>query len=189
VYDSGEEDGNLYIAMRLVEGTNLAELLQTRGLTADGTIELLRPIAGGARCRSCGGPDPPRYQAAEHPYHVGRRIRISRFRCREGVEHGGLTATGGFVGSVNYASPEQIKGLTLTPASDIYALTGVLYPCLTRQVPFPRAKPEAGVMHAHLHDPPPTLPTATGADSDFHTVLRRGMAKDPGAATATLEIS
>ena len=42
VYDSGEEDGLLYLAMRLVEGTNLAELIQTRGVTADQSIELLR---------------------------------------------------------------------------------------------------------------------------------------------------
>ena len=166
--------------MRLVEGTNLAELIQTRGVTADQTIELLRPIASALDTAHAAGlihrdvkPQNILITSQGHPY-------LADFGVAKGSNTYGLTATGGFVGSVNYASPEQIKGLTLTPASDVYALTAVLYQCLTGHVPFPR-ETDAGVMHAHLHDPPPTLPTLTGADSDFHTVLARGMAKDPGA--------
>src|SRR5581483_766850 len=45
---------------------------------------------------------------------------------------------------------------------------------------YPR-ETDVGVMQAHLNDPPPTLPDGAGADSDFHTVLARGMAKDSGA--------
>jgi predicted Ser/Thr protein kinase len=180
VYDSGEQDGNLYIAMRLVEGTNLAELIQTRGVTADQTIELLRPIASALDTAHASGlihrdvkPQNILITSKGHPY-------LADFGVAKGSNTQGLTATGGFVGSVNYASPEQIRGLTLTAASDVYALTAVLYQCLTGEVPFPR-ETDAGVMHAHLNDPPPSLPTLTGADSDFHTVLARGMAKDPGA--------
>ena len=180
VYDSGEEDGHLYLAMRLVEGTNLAELIQTRGVTADQTIEILRPIASALDTAHATGlihrdvkPQNILITAQGHPY-------LADFGVAKGSNTSGLTATGGFVGSVNYASPEQIKGLTLTSASDVYALTAVLYQCLTGHVPYPR-ETDAGVMHAQLTEPPPTLPTITGADSDFHTVLARGMAKDPGA--------
>jgi serine/threonine protein kinase len=180
VYDSGEQDGNLYIAMRLVDGTNLAELIQARGLTADQAIELLRPLASALDTAHAAGlihrdvkPQNILITAHGHPY-------LADFGVAKGSNTEDLTATGSFVGSVHYASPEQIKGLTLTPASDIYALTAVLYQCLTGQVPFPR-ETDAGVMHAHLNDPPPTLPASSGADSDFHTVLARGMAKDPGS--------
>jgi serine/threonine protein kinase len=180
VYDSGEEDGHLYLAMRLVEGTNLAELIQTRGLTADQTVDLLQPIASALDTAHAAGlihrdvkPQNILITAHGHPY-------LADFGVAKGSNTHGLTATGGFVGSVNYASPEQIKGLTLTPASDVYALTAVLYQCLTGRVPYPR-ETDAGVMHAHLHAPPPTLPRVTRADSDFHTVLARGMAKDPGS--------
>jgi Protein kinase domain len=180
VYDSGEQDGHLYLAMRLVDGTNLAELIQTRGLTADQTIEILRPIASALDTAHAAGlihrdvkPQNILVTAQGHPY-------LADFGVAKGSNTYGLTATGGFVGSVNYASPEQIKGLTLTSASDVYALTAVLFQCLTGHVPYPR-ETDAGVMHAHLTEPPPTLPTITGADSDFHTVLARGMAKDPGA--------
>jgi len=174
VYESGEQDGLLYLAMRLVEGTNLAELIQTSGLTADQAIEILRPIASALNTAHAAGlihrdvkPQNILITAEGHPY-------LADFGVAKGSNTEGLTATGGFVGSINYASPEQIRGLTLTPASDIYALTAVLYQCLTGRVPFPR-ETDAAVERAHLHDPPPTLP----ACSDFHAVLARGMAKDP----------
>ena len=180
VYDSDEQDGLLYLAMRLVEGTNLAELIQARGLTADQTVEILRPIASALDTAHAGGlihrdvkPQNILITDQGHPY-------LADFGVAKGSNTSGLTATGGFVGSVNYASPEQIRGLTLTSASDIYALTAVLYQCLTGRVPYPR-ETDAGIMHAHLTEPPPTLPVVAGADSDFHTVFARGMAKDPGA--------
>jgi tRNA A-37 threonylcarbamoyl transferase component Bud32 len=180
VYDCGEQDGLLYLAMRLVEGTNLAEMIETRGLTADQTIEILRPIASALDTAHAAGlihrdvkPQNILIATHGHPY-------LADFGVAKGSNTYGLTATGGFVGSVNYASPEQIKGLTLTPASDVYALTAVLYQCLTGQVAYPR-ETDAGVMHAHLHEPPPTLPTVSGANGDFHSVLARGMAKDPGS--------
>jgi serine/threonine protein kinase len=180
IYDSGEQDGILYLAMRLVEGTNLAELIQTRGVTADQTIDILRPISSALDTAHAAGlihrdvkPQNILITAQGHPY-------LADFGVAKGSNTAGLTATGGFVGSVNYASPEQIKGLTLTPASDVYALTAVLYQCLTGHVPYPR-ETDAGIMHAHLTEPPPTLTSLTGADSDFHTVFARGMAKDPGA--------
>ena len=180
VYDSGEEQGLLYLAMRLVEGTNLAELIQTRGLTADQTIELLRPIASALDTAHAAGlihrdvkPQNVLITSSGHPY-------LADFGVAKGSNTYGLTATGGFVGSVNYAAPEQINGMTLTPASDVYALTAVLYQCLTGEVPYPR-ETDAGVMQAHLTSPPPTLPAVNGVDSDFHTVFARGMAKDPGS--------
>ncbi|HTZ88454.1 MAG TPA: serine/threonine-protein kinase [Solirubrobacteraceae bacterium] len=180
VYDSGEQDGHLYLAMRLVDGTNLAELLHTRGLTAHQTIELLQPIASALDTAHAAGlihrdvkPQNILITAQGHPY-------LADFGVAKGSNTDGLTATGSFVGSINYAPPEQIRGLTLTAASDVYALTAVLYQCLTGEVPYPR-ETDAGIMHAHLTEPPPTLPASVGANSDFHTVFARGMAKDSGA--------
>ena len=66
-----------------------------------------------------------------------------------------LTGTGQFIGTIDYVAPEQIQGEPATPASDIYALTGVLYECLTGEVPFPKPS-EAATLHAHVMQPPPT---------------------------------
>ena len=67
-----------------------------------------------------------------------------------------LTKTGQFVGTLDYISPEQIKGEHATTASDVYALAAVLYECLTGVVPFPKDS-EAAVLYAHMADPPPEV--------------------------------
>ncbi|MCV2492022.1 serine/threonine-protein kinase, partial [Geodermatophilus sp. YIM 151500] len=92
---------------------------------------------------------------------------------------GGLTATGHFLGTVDYVSPEQIQGKPLGPGTDIYALGCVLYECLTGQLPF-RRDDDAALLWAHLVEAPqpvtgirPELPPAVNA------VVARAMAKDP----------
>jgi hypothetical protein len=90
----------------------------------------------------------------------------------------GVTATAGFVGTFNYAAPEQIKNETITPAVDIYALTGVVFQCFTRSLPFAR-ETDAAVLHAHLCDPPPAVTLGTPGAAAFNRLVARGMAKDP----------
>ncbi len=150
VYDSGEDAGLLYLAMRLVEGVSLADVLGKEGVTAARAIAILRPIASALDCAHAAGlvhrdvkPQNILLSEKGHPY-------LADFGVAKSSNASGLTATGGFVGSVNYASPEQIARQELTAASDIYALTAVLYHCLSGQVPYPRES-EAGVMHAHLN--------------------------------------
>jgi serine/threonine protein kinase len=160
VYDSGESEGRLYLAMRLVEGTTLGERMHERGLSAQDTIDILRQIARALDVAHDArlvhrDVKPQNILLAEdgHPY-------LADFGVAKGPQTHGLTATGGFVGSLNYAAPEQILGHPATAAGDVYALTAVLYQCLTGQVPYPR-ETDAGVMHAHLNEPPPRL---LGAD-------------------------
>jgi serine/threonine protein kinase len=180
VHDCGEQDGLLYIAMRLVEGTNLAELIIRRELNAENTIDILGPIANALDAAHADGlvhrdvkPQNILITERGHPY-------LADFGVAKGSNTHGLTATGGFVGSVNYASPEQIAGSTLTPASDIYALTAVLYHCLTGKVPYLR-ETDPAIMHAHLHDPPPTLPGRSEDTGALRAAIARGMAKEPDA--------
>ncbi len=180
VHDSGEQDGLLYLAMRLVEGTNLAELIRGPGLTADHTIDILGPIASALDAAHAEGlihrdvkPQNILITDRGHPY-------LADFGVAKGSNTYGLTATGGFVGSVNYASPEQIRGSTLTAASDIYALTAVLYHCLTGDVPYIR-EADAAIMHAHLQEPPPALPAGNKEGEALDAAIARGMAKEPDA--------
>ena len=66
----------------------------------------------------------------------------------------GITRTGQFVGTVDYVSPEQIRGGDVDGRADVYSLGCVLYRCLTGEVPFPRDT-EVATIYAHLQDPPP----------------------------------
>jgi serine/threonine-protein kinase len=92
-----------------------------------------------------------------------------------------LTATGTFVGTIDYIAPEQIEGATPDGHGDQYALACVLFECLTGHPPFPRDQ-EIVVMWAHLQDEPPAV-TADRPDLPpaIDAVITRAMAKAPGA--------
>jgi serine/threonine protein kinase len=87
-----------------------------------------------------------------------------------------LTATGSVMGTVDYASPEQLHGEELTGASDIYSLGVVAYECLTGRPPFP-GNSVAGIITAHLTRQPP--PLAARIPEPIAAVVMRALAKDP----------
>lgn len=174
IYDAGEDQGRLFLAMRLVEGMTLAERMRTRPLSAAETLEMLRPIADGLDAAHAIGlvhrdikPQNILVTDGGHPY-------LADFGVAKGVESAGLTASGGFVGTLHYAAPEQILGSATTTATDVYALTAVLFHCLTGTVPYPRDT-QAGVIYAQVNQPPPQLPLAEALE--FNLVIARGMAK------------
>jgi serine/threonine protein kinase len=176
IYDAGEDKGRLFLAMRLVEGMTLAERMRAEPLSADETLQILGPIADGLDAAHASGlvhrdvkPHNILLTQRGHPY-------LTDFGVAKRVETAGLTATGGFVGSFHYAAPEQVLGTPTSPATDIYALTAVLYQCLTGAVPYARYT-DAGVLFAHVNEPPPRLPLTEARE--FNRVVERGMAKAP----------
>jgi len=177
VYDSGEIGGHLFLAMRLVQGVTLAERLDHGGLSADETLRILGPIADALESAHAAGlvhrdmkPQNILLSSAGHPY-------LTDFGIAKGPETG-LTATGGFLGSFNYAAPEQFLGKEATAATDVYALTAVVFQCLTGELPYPRDN-RAAAVHAHLSEPLPTVESHSVGSRAFNEVIARGMAKDP----------
>jgi len=180
IFDSGEADGRLFIAMLLVEGSTLADWMAD-GLSADETVSLLTPVSSALDAAHALGlvhrdikPQNILIEDSGHAYVADFGV------AKTSIASVGLTATGGFVGSLNYAAPEQIRGEPATGAADIYALGAVLYQCLTGQVPYPRDT-DAGVMFAHLNDPVPTLSNGHPSASAVDRVVARAMSKDPAA--------
>ncbi|MEV4423733.1 protein kinase, partial [Patulibacter sp. NPDC049589] len=182
IYDAGDEDGTAYIAMRLVVGGTLADRLADGPLPSAETVRVLRAVASAldAALRPTDGhasglvhrdvkPQNVLLTPDGHPY-------LTDFGVATSGGSSGLTATGTFVGSINFASPEQIRGTPVSGASDRYSLAAVLHQCVTGRVPYPRES-DAGVMHAHLVEEPPRLPAALAA---LQPCIDRGMAKDPG---------
>ena len=176
IYDAGEDKGRLFLAMRLVEGMTLAERMRAEPLSAEETLRILGPIADGLDAAHADGlvhrdikPQNILLTERGHPY-------LTDFGVAKRVETAGLTATGGFVGSFHYAAPEQVLGTATSPATDIYALTAVLYQCLTGALPYARYT-DAGVLFAQVNEPPPNSPLAEARG--FNDVLGHGMAKDP----------
>jgi serine/threonine-protein kinase len=185
VYAAGEADGVLYLAMRFVGGGDLRSVGQREGPLHGGrTVALLSPIASALDAAHAAGlvhrdVKPANILVdttlarAEHPY-------LSDFGLAErAASSDGLTGTGQFLGTPDYAAPEQISGKPARPQTDQYALACVAYTVLTGRLPFGRNEPMA-VLWAHMHEQPPLL-TASRPDlpSAADQVLARALAKAP----------
>jgi serine/threonine protein kinase len=195
IYEAGESDGLLFIAMRLVEGVDLGTLVARDGpLGPARTIDLLRGIAGALDAAHERGlvhrdvkPDNilvTTTGGSTHAYLADFGLTRERGGDR------GLTTTGQFAGSVDYAAPEQIRGDAVEPAADIYSLACVAFACLTGTAPFARPT-EVATLFAHLNEPPPTLREHEPALAALDEPIRRGLAKRardrPGAAAAVID--
>ena len=183
VYEAGEVDGLLYIAMRYVSGTDLKALLRAQGaLTPERALALAAQVASAL-------------DAAHERGLVHRDVKPSNVLLtgRSGKEHcyladfGLSTSTSDrsvadarqVVGTIDYVAPEQIRDVRVDGRADVYSLTCLLYECLVGEVPFARSS-EVAVIYAHLEEPAPkaserapTLPAAVDA------VLEQGTAKLP----------
>jgi tRNA A-37 threonylcarbamoyl transferase component Bud32 len=182
VYEAGEAEQGLFLAMRLIAGPTLKELILARQLDARRSVRLLTQAAQALDAAHRAGlihrdvkPQNILVDRDEHVY-------LADFGLTKPLDDTArLTGTGQFLGTIDYIAPEQIQSEAATAASDCYSLTAVLYECLVGQVPFPESN-EAAVLHAHVVRPPPrpseVRPELPGALDD---VIARGMAKDPAA--------
>jgi hypothetical protein len=184
VYEAGESDEGLFIATRLIRGTDLKELVE-QGLGAERALKILAQVASALDAAHAAGlvhrdvkPQNVLVDELDFAY-------LADFGLIKESREPGLTRTGEYLGSLDYVSPEQIRGEPVTPASDLYAAAAVLYECLSGEVPFPRDT-EAALLYAHLTEPPPRL-TARRAELSpaLDAVVERGLAKDPAARFAS----
>ncbi|HEV2981436.1 MAG TPA: serine/threonine-protein kinase [Solirubrobacteraceae bacterium] len=182
VYEAGDSEHGLFLAMRLIPGATLKQLILGGDLNPRRTLRLLMQVALALDTAHAKGlihrdvkPQNILIDRDDHVYLADFGLTKSQ------DDTAGLTGTGQFLGTIDYVSPEQIQGLPATAASDCYALTAVLYECLTGEVPFV-APNEAAALHAHVVKPPPRVtdvrPELPAALDD---VIAAGMAKDPTA--------
>src|SRR4051812_20134464 len=190
VYAAGECDGVLYIAMRLVEGTDLRSLIAAEGALCPGrAVDIVAQVASAldaAHARGLVHRDVKpanvliaQHEGADHVYLTDFGVTKSAGSVSS------LTAAGHWAGTVDYVAPEQIRGEPVGPATDVYSLGCVLYESLTGAVPFPRDN-DLAKLWAHGSDPPPSpsdevveVPAALAA------VVQRAMAKRAEARFAT----
>jgi tRNA A-37 threonylcarbamoyl transferase component Bud32 len=185
VYEAGEAGGVLFIAMRFIQGGDLWQVLsRERPLPPDRAAAFISPVASALDAAHRAGlvhrdvkpgnilvdarPDRP-----DHVY-------LSDFGIsKRAVSSVGPTAAGQWVGTVDYAAPEQIQGQAVDGRADQYALACVAYLLLTGTVPFKRDQ-DIAVVYAHLSEPPPSLAgRRPGLPAAADEVMAKAMAKIP----------
>ena len=181
LYDFGEIDGMHYIAMRLVDGADLASLIAEGPIVPDRTLKLLDQVADALDSMHNRGlvhldVKPAnvlvtsRESAREHVY-------VADFGLTRRGATGHHTRGGDFLGSPTYAAPEHLRGEPVDGRTDQYALACVLFACLTGNPPFQGDVP--AVIKGHLAGEPPSVSRSPGLSPAIDSVIRRGMAKDP----------
>jgi serine/threonine protein kinase len=180
VYDAGEDDGLLWIAMACVEGTDLKTLIKDEGaLPLRRALFILGQIASALDAAHARGLVHRDVKPANILVGPEDRAYLSDFGAVKELASAGLTRTGAFVGTIEYCAPEQIEGGDVDARTDVYALACVLYETLTGTPPFHRPS-EVAVLNAHLHAPPPRLSKAApGLPSGLEHVIQKALSKSP----------
>jgi serine/threonine protein kinase len=182
VYGGGVHEGRLYVTMRYVDGDDLARRLAAGPLAPATAASVIAQVAAAL--------DAAHAQGIVHrdvkPANVllegdPAEARLTDFGLMKDVKSTTpQTIAGTFIGTCDYAAPEQLLAMPVDARSDVYGLGCVLYEALTGQVPFPRNSAPA-TMFAHVDSPPPAVPAAPA----FDAVIARAMAKDPAARYPT----
>ena len=184
VFHAGEEDGQLYVTMRFVDGTDLATVLEReQRLPAARALHIVAEVAAAL-------------DAAHAHGLVHRDVKPANVLLgeRDGTEHAwltdfgvtrhrdhddGLTATGFVLGTADYIAPEQARGEQLDARADVYSLACLLFHALAGGPPFKRTTP-LDTVAAHLRDPIPSLSLrCRDAPKALDDVLWAALAKDP----------
>jgi predicted ATPase/tRNA A-37 threonylcarbamoyl transferase component Bud32 len=186
IYDAGDTDGVLYVAMRLVRGPDLAELVDRGGrLDVETTVGLLEQVAGALDAAHASGLVHRDVKPANVLLEEATgRVYLSDFGIAKHADAAGLTRTGFFLGTIDSAAPEQIQGQPVGPPADVYAFGCTAYECLTGRPPFDRGSTGA-ILRAHISDPPPPLPRDLGLPTALDDVIARALAKEEWARYPT----
>ena len=185
IHNAGEEDGLLFVTMDLIEGADLRALLVVNGpLDLAHAATIVGEVAAAldaAHARGLVHRDIKPANVLIEGEGVDERVFLTDFGLARQVEAStGVTATGAFVGTLDYVAPEQIRGERVDARADVYALGCVLFELLTGHAPFAARDDKVAKMYAHLQEDAPSLrilrPDLPG---ELDLVIQRALAKDP----------
>ena len=189
VYAAGESNGTLFMAMRLIDGRDLREILRgSSGLALDRIERIVGQVGGALDAAHARGlihrdvkpgnvlvtEQQPDAQDADFCYLMD--FGVSTWTASSAAT---ITATGQMVGTANYMAPEQIEGTGVDGRTDLYSLGCVLYECLVGRAPF-SGRSAPAILYGHLHEQAP-LPSSIRPDlpAGVDAVIERALRKAP----------
>jgi serine/threonine-protein kinase len=184
VYEAGEIDGQLFLAMRLVAGTDLDSVIRReQALAPERAAAIVMQVAAAldaAHSRGLVHRDVKPGNVLIAAEYGEERAYLTDFGLTKNVAtNAHLTRTGHMVGTLDYVAPEQAQGGKVDGRADTYALACLLFVTVTGQVPFDRPT-DAAKLWAHLNDSPPSAAAVSPAVSpELDAVIQRGMSKRP----------
>jgi eukaryotic-like serine/threonine-protein kinase len=186
IYDRGQAEGTYYIAMEVIEGRSLKELILTRGPLPIGqaiafTLEILDALRFAHRHGII--------HRDVKPHNIligGERLKVTDFGiARAGASQ--MTEAGSIMGTAQYLSPEQARGAPVTASSDLYSVAIVLFEMLTGKVPF-SGDSAIEIAMKHLNElPKPPSKIRPEIPEQLDKVVLRALAKAPEDRYQTAE--
>ena len=178
IYDLGEVDGHLYIAMEFVQGADLEALMRTHEpLSLQEKLDIVIDILSGLAYAHKRGIVHRDVKPANIRIAEDGRAKLMDF----GVAHltsSKLTSTGASLGTPVYMSPEQITGGKSTPATDVFAVGAVLYELLTGCKPFDSQTLQGLFYKILTEKTKPIREVMPGLPSALDHIVEKAMAKD-----------
>ena len=180
IHRFGEIDGRLYLDMRLIEGRNLGTVLNetAQPLDPELCVKVAEQVGTALDAAHAAGlihrdVKPSNILITDRDF-----VYLIDFGLARTAGEAGLTTAGSTLGTMAYMAPERFEGKPVDPTSDIYALTCVLYECLTGARPYPAESLEQQIA-AHMTKPIPRPSTIDPKLAAFDEVIAKGMAKTP----------
>ncbi len=179
IYEAGEIDGRLYLAMPVIEGVDVASLLRRDGpMSPPRAVHIVEQLAAALDAAHAVGLV-HRDIKPSNALVTGRDfVYLIDFGIAHNVAATKLTKTGSIVGTFAYMAPERFSAGVTDARSDVYALACLLYECLTGRQPYPGHSMEQ-LVAGHLAQDPPRPSQHRPDLVGFDAVIATGMAKDP----------
>lgn len=180
VYAAGEDSGRPYLAMELLEGSTLRDMIASGPVPWEQAIRWVRDILAALDRLHAEGIVHRDLKPDNIILTNDNIVKLMDFGIARLASSSTITQEGTALGTVFYMSPEQVRGERVDPRSDIFAMGGVLYQLLSGQLPFPGEEP-LSVMYLIQNEPPkPLEECATDLPDGLTAIVAKALSKNPG---------
>jgi WD40 repeat protein/tRNA A-37 threonylcarbamoyl transferase component Bud32 len=187
VYEVGEHEGKPFLALEFCGGGSLDKKLAGTPLSPREAAALVEVLARAVQAAHAKGIVHRDLKPANVLLAEDGTPKITDFGLAKKLDEAGQTQSGAIMGTPSYMAPEQAGGKStqIGPATDVYALGGILYECLTGRPPFKAATALDTMMQVVSDDPVPPTQLQSKTPRDLETICLKCLNKEPGKRYAS----